>query len=233
MTDKTELHQQVARPVVQLCIDVTSTEQAMDIAAMGLRAGVDWLEWGTPLVSFAGINNFDALNRQFGSSVTFLDAKIMDASVRYMESAARLGINLVCICASASDATFRAAIASGRDSGVKVVADLYAVANPVARARELADIGVDYIYLHYGYDQQTESLAANPTIDQIRELKDAVELPIGVVTFDQDSGRRAVEAGADIVLISHPYLIGDDAERLLTEYVRHVKSAALVGKTEI
>ncbi len=31
-------------------------------------------------------------------------------------------------------------------------------------------------------------------------------------------------AGADIVLIGHPYLLGPEAEAMLTDYVRRVKA---------
>jgi hypothetical protein len=51
-----------------------------------------------------------------------------------------------------------------------------------------------------------------------------VEVPVGVVTFDPAGGEAAVAAGADIVLIGHPYLLGPDAESMLTEYVQRVKA---------
>ena len=38
--------------VVQACIDVQSVEEALDVAHMAVRAGVDWLEVGTPLILF-------------------------------------------------------------------------------------------------------------------------------------------------------------------------------------
>lgn len=193
---------------------------------MGLRAGVDWLELGTPLVSFVGINNLGGFTSQFHDVVRFLDAKVMDASARYIESAARLGIELVCLCASASDATFRAAIAAAGTRGVKVVGDLYAVEDPIARARELVALGVDYIYLHYGYDQHNERPSADPTLDQLAQLKAITTVPIGIVTATTEAGERASRAGADIVLVSHPFLLGPDAEAKLTDYVRRVKQAA-------
>ena len=38
------------RPIVQLSLDLTSLEEAVDTAAVGVAAGVDWLEAGTPLL---------------------------------------------------------------------------------------------------------------------------------------------------------------------------------------
>jgi 3-hexulose-6-phosphate synthase/6-phospho-3-hexuloisomerase len=35
-----------AHPIVQLSLDLTSIEEAIDTAAIGVEAGVDWLEAG-------------------------------------------------------------------------------------------------------------------------------------------------------------------------------------------
>jgi pentose-5-phosphate-3-epimerase len=48
---------------------------------------------------------------------------------------------------------------------------------------------------------------------------------VGVTTFDVDGGVAAVQAGADIVIIGHPYFTGPDGEATLTEYVQRVKAA--------
>ena len=50
-------------------------------------------------------------------------------------------------------------------------------------------------------------------------------MPLGIVTADTEFGERAVAAGADILLVSHPYLVGDEAEAMLTDYVKRVKAA--------
>jgi hypothetical protein len=52
-----------------------------------------------------------------------------------------------------------------------------------------------------------------------------VPVPVGVVTFDVPTAVASVRAGADIVLIGHPYLRGPEAEGMLADYVRTVKTA--------
>lgn len=212
-------------PLIQLCIDVTTIPEAVAVAEMGLRAGVDWLELGTPLIAWEGINNLSGFTSRFPDAVKFLDAKVMDASARYVYSAADLGIQMVCLCASASDATFRAAIATGKQRGVRIVGDLYAVPDPIARARQLMALDVDAIYLHYGYDQLTESPAGNPTIAQVAELKALTDLPIGVVVADAQAAEQAARARADVLLVSHPYLVGADVEQRLADLIRTARAA--------
>jgi pyruvate carboxylase len=57
-------------------------------------------------------------------------------------------------------------------------------------------------------------------------VRQVVDVPIGIVTFDAARAVAAVEAGVDIVLIGHPYLTGPAAETMLTDLVRQVRSAA-------
>ena len=38
------------KPIVQISFDLTNIEEAVETAAMALRAGVDWLEAGTLLI---------------------------------------------------------------------------------------------------------------------------------------------------------------------------------------
>ena len=63
------------------------------------------------------------------------------------------------------------------------------------------------------------------TLELIPLVRQVVDVPLGVVTFDTSRGVAAVEAGADIVLIGHPYVTGPNAEEMLTDYVRQVRSA--------
>jgi 3-hexulose-6-phosphate synthase/6-phospho-3-hexuloisomerase len=205
---------------------VRTQAEAIEIGEMGLRAGIDWLELGTPLINWVGINALGEFAAAFPDTVKFLDGKVMDASVPYVTAAAELDIQIVCLCAAASDATFRAAIAAGKESGVKIVGDLYGVADPVRRSEELLGLDVDAIYLHYGYDQLNESVDGNQTLDHLVQLRKLTDIPLGIVTADTEFAERAVMAGADILLVSHPYLVGDEAEAKLTDYVTRVKAAA-------
>jgi hypothetical protein len=79
--------------------------------------------------------------------------------------------------------------------------------------------------VHYGGDARAEDEDGDDTLAVLPRVKAAVDVPVGVVTFDPTGGVAAVRAGADIVLIGHPYLLGPDAEAMLTDYVQQVKVA--------
>ncbi len=42
------------KPIVQISLDLTNIDEALETAAMAMRAGVDWLEAGTPLILAEG-----------------------------------------------------------------------------------------------------------------------------------------------------------------------------------
>lgn len=214
-----------AATIVQVCVDVPSIEEALTVAEMAVRAGVDWIEVGTPLILFSGIPVIEKVSSAFPGRQIFADIKIVDGARKYVIAAAGHGAHIVSVCGIASDATIREAVAGGRHAGVQVCVDLYAAPDPVARAREVEGMGADLVYLHYGGDQKAANPDGDTTLALIPLVQQAVDIPVGVVTPDARNAVAAVLAGADILLIGHPFLIGPDAEAMLTDYVRQVRSA--------
>ena len=215
-------------PVVQFALDVRSADEARSIAEMGIRAGVDWLEAGTPLILFSGIPVVGKVASAFPGRRIVADIKIVDGARKYVIAAASQGADVVTICGVASDASIREAVAGGREAGIQVAVDLYASPDPVVRAREVVGMGADLVYLHYGGDPWAADPAGDRTLALVPALRETVDVPIGFATASTDSAVGAVEAGADIVAIGYPFLTGPDAEAMLTELVQRVRSAARV-----
>jgi 3-keto-L-gulonate-6-phosphate decarboxylase len=105
-----------------------------------------------------------------------------------------------------------------------VVVDLYAAPDMVRRATEVVLMGADVVYVHFGADQRLED-PSQDTMGLIPLVKAAVDVPVGASTFDVEGGAAAVRAGADIVVIGHPLIVGADSEALLTEYVQRTRTA--------
>ena len=70
--------------IVQISLDVTNIPEAIETAQMALRAGVDWLEAGTPLIIAEGMNGVRALRREFPNVPIVADLKTMDGG--YLEA---------------------------------------------------------------------------------------------------------------------------------------------------
>src|SRR5436190_13634495 len=143
-----------APPLIQLALDFPSIEEALAAAEVGVRAGVDILEAGTPLIVAQGAGAIGQLARAFPQMPVLADYKTMDSGFKNVLITQREGGHYMTVCANAADETVLSAIAEGRRTGIKVVADTIGVKDQAERARQCSDWGVDMMYLHYGADQR-------------------------------------------------------------------------------
>ena len=70
--------ERLVTPIVQVSLDLKSTEEALARAATALEAGADWLEVGTPLILAEGLHAVRALRREFPNTPLIVDLKTMD-----------------------------------------------------------------------------------------------------------------------------------------------------------
>jgi 3-hexulose-6-phosphate synthase/6-phospho-3-hexuloisomerase len=206
-------------PVVQLAIDLTTIDDALKLAEIGVKAGVDWLEAGTPLIVRRGADAIGAIARSFPEHPVLADYKTMDSGGKNVLLTAEQGGRLMTVCAGACDETVASAVAASKESGVLVVVDTIGVRDQVGRAREVERIGADSVYLHYGADQRR----ADATRDS--SVGDVVRVPLGAGTFGIEDAVRAAKLGTDVLVIGHPLISGPDPLAALREYCERVREA--------
>ena len=68
------------QPIVQVSLDLMTIEDAMPVAETAVRAGVDWLEAGTPLILGEGLHAVRALRKAFPDHPIVTDLKTMIAA---------------------------------------------------------------------------------------------------------------------------------------------------------
>ena len=193
------------------------------MAEIGVRAGVDILEAGTPLIVSAGADSIGALAKTFPSYPILADYITMDSGGKNVLLTQKQGGHYMTVCANAADETVKAAIVEGKNTGIKVVTDMIGVKDIAARATVVARWGVDMIYLHYAADQRR----ADPSRDTTQWLETVlgvVDLPVGIATFGVEDAVRGVKAGAQLVAIGHPLFDEKDVLGALKRYVDEVKA---------
>lgn len=109
------------RPIVQISLDLTDIEEAVDTARIALQAGVDWLEVGTPLVLAEGLHGVRRLRREFPDTPLVVDLKTMDGGYLEAEMMAKAGATHVVVMARAHAETIKCVVQAGHDFGVKVM----------------------------------------------------------------------------------------------------------------
>jgi 3-hexulose-6-phosphate synthase len=197
---------------VQLSLDLTDLDEALATAAMALRAGVDWLEAGTPLIIAEGMRGVRELRARYPQTPIVADLKTMDGGWLEAEMMAKAGASMVVVMGQAHTETVEQVVKAGRDFGVKVMGDNMAMPDPVDGAKQLEALGCDYIIHHIGYDMRTlrrERGQFAPTpLDRLREVVDAVSIPVqavGGLTIEQTIDTP--KYGAPLVVIGAPLAI--------------------------
>jgi 3-hexulose-6-phosphate synthase len=206
------------KATVQLSLDLTTLEDAVSTAETALRAGVDWLEVGTPLIIAEGTRGVRELRARHPEVPLVADLKIMDGAYLEAEMMAKAGANMVVVMGQAHSESIELVVKAGHDFGTKVMGDNMAMPDPVDGAKQLEDLGCDYIVHHIGYDMRNlrkERGQAAPTpLDRLREIVNAVSIPVqavGGLTLEQATDTPGY--GAPLVVIGAPLAIDAHAFR--------------------
>ena len=186
-------------PILQVALDILELDRALQIAREAVEGGVDWIETGTPLIKSEGMNAVRALKDNFPGHTILADMKTMDTGALEVEMAVKSGADIVILLGSADNSTIADARRAADKYGAKLMCDLISVPDPVARARELEEMGVDIINIHVGIDMQMMGITP---IELLRQMRNEIHIPIAVAGgLDASSSGEAVLAGADIVIV--------------------------------
>lgn len=223
------------KPLVQISLDLTSIPEALDTSEIALRAGIDWLEVGTPLIISDGMGAVRALRERYPSVPIVADLKTMDGGWLEAELMAKAGATHIVVMGVAHQETIEQVVKAGRDLGIKVMGDNMAMPNPVVGARYLEDLGCDYIIHHIGFDyrnlRRARGLDTPSPIDRLKEIVDAVGVPVqavGGLTIEQaintpSYGAPLVVIGAPLAIDAHAFTsAAGDIEGILSEICQKV-----------
>ena len=204
------------KPIVQISLDLTNIDEALETAAMAMRAGVDWLEAGTPLILAEGLHGVRKLREAFPGVPIVADIKTMDGGYLEAEMMAKAGATHVVVMARAHEETIRCVVKAGRDFGIKVMGDNLGCADMVAAAKWLEALGCDYVVHHIGYDERrgiaARGLRMPSPLDQLREIVQSVKIPVQAVGgLSLEQALQCPEYGAQIVVLGAPLTIDSDS----------------------
>lgn len=204
------------KTIVQISLDLTDIPEALATARMARRAGVDWLEAGTPLIIAEGMNGVKALRAEFAEVPIVADLKTMDGGWLEAQMMAKAGATHVVVMERAHPETIKIVVRAGRDFGVKVMGDNLGAENMIDSARRLEDLGCDFVIHHIGYDERRGIVAAGgrcpSPLDQLSDIVKAVKIPVQAVGgLSVEQAMRSPEYGAPLVVLGAPLTIDADA----------------------
>lgn len=222
------------RKILQVALDVLELDRAVEIGGECIAGGADWLEAGTPLIKSEGMHAIRRLRETFPDVRIVADMKTMDTGAIEVEMAAKSGASVVSILAAADNATIEDALRSARKYGVAVMVDILNAEEPVGRAKELEELGVDYICVHVGIDQQMRGM---DTLTLLQEVSGVIATPLAVGGgIDAEIAADAVTLGADVVIVGGNIIrtakVEESTRRIRESMDRRTAGEAGEGRTK-
>ena len=193
---------------LQLAIDLLNKEEATKLANK-VKDYVDIVEIGTPIVINEGLPAVQHLNDNIEGVKVLADLKIMDAADYEVSQAVKFGADVITILGVAEDASIKAAVEEAHKSGKELLVDMIAVQDLEKRAKELDDLGADYIAVHTGYDLQAEGQSP---LESLRKVKSVISnSKVAVVGgIKPDTIKDIVAENPDLIIVGGGIANADD-----------------------
>ncbi|RLF36531.1 MAG: bifunctional hexulose-6-phosphate synthase/ribonuclease regulator [Thermoplasmata archaeon] len=218
------------KTILQVALDLLNGDRAINIAKDAVKGGGDWLEAGTPLIKSEGMDIVRKLRETFPDKTIVADMKTMDTGAFETEMAAKAGADIVVVLAASDDTTIKDALKSARKYSVKLMVDLIGVQDKVKRARELEKIGVDYLCIHVGIDEQ---MTGKKPIDVLKQIVKNVDIPVAVAGgINSETAAEVVKAGASIIIVGGAITKAKNVT-LATEMIKKAISEKKIVKTNL
>ena len=163
----------------------------------------------TPIVINEGLPSVQHLNDNIDGVKVLADLKIMDAADYEVSQAVKFGADIVTILGVAEDASIKAAVDEAHKHGKQLLVDMIAVQNLEKRAKDLDDLGADYIAVHTGYDLQAEGQSP---LESLRKVKSVISNSKVAVAggIKPDTIKEIVAEEPDLVIVGGGIANADD-----------------------
>ncbi|MCY8670884.1 3-hexulose-6-phosphate synthase [Bacillus haynesii] len=138
---------------LQLALDLVNIPEAIKVVKE-VEEYIDIVEIGTPVVINEGLRAVKEVKAAFPNLKVLADLKIMDAAGYEVMKASEAGADIITILGAAEDMSIKGAVEEAKAQGNKILVDMIGIKDIKSRAKELDELGVDYICVHTGYDLQ-------------------------------------------------------------------------------
>ncbi|MBT2681748.1 3-hexulose-6-phosphate synthase [Bacillus sp. ISL-35] len=204
---------------LQLALDLVNIPEAIQVVKE-VEEHIDIVEIGTPVVINEGLHAVKAVKEAFPNLKVLADLKIMDAAGYEVMKASEAGADIITILGAAEDMSIKGAVEEAKKQGKKILVDMIAVKDLAGRAKELDEMGVDYICVHTGYDLQAVGKNSFEDLQTIKSVvKNAKTAIAGGIKLD--TLPEVVKVQPDLVIVGGG-ITGQDDKNAAAEKMKQM-----------
>ena len=206
---------------LQLAMDVIGMEEAGRLVGT-IADVIDIVEIGTPMIVKDGMLPVQAMKQAYPDVTVLADVKIADGGSIEAGYAVEAGADIVTVLGIAADETIQGARDAAHKLGREVYVDMLSVEDVVGRARELDEMGVDYIGVHTASDVQPSGKGPYEELQRIaavvKHAKIAAAGGISLATIS-DVG----DMGADVGIVGSALMREKNLREAVIAYQAKIK----------
>ena len=183
---------------------------------------IDIVEIGTPVVINEGLRAVKEVKAAFPNLKVLADLKIMDAAGYEVMKASEAGADIITILGAAEDMSIKGAVEEAKKQGKQVLVDMIAVKDLAERAKQVDELGVDYICVHTGYDLQAVGKNSFEDLHTIKSVvknaKTAIAGGIKLETLPE-----AIKTQPDLIIVGGGITSKEDKKAVAAQMQQMVK----------
>lgn len=157
---------------LQLACDDLDLQSTIDLVEK-IQNYIDIVEIGTPMVFEYGMTAVKEIKQKFPHLEILADLKIMDAGYFEAKQALSSGANYITVLGTTDNLTIQGCVEAAKEYEGKVVVDMICVEDLKERIKKVEQLGVDYVSVHVGVDQQAQG---RTPLDDLKIMKEATTI---------------------------------------------------------
>jgi bifunctional enzyme Fae/Hps len=206
-------------PYLQVALDIPDLTRTKEILTQLPKSDRILLEAGTPLIKKYGTKVIHDLREIAKDVFIIADLKTLDVGQVEVDLAFDETADAVVVSGLASKETLNRFIYEAKRLGIYAFVDMMDVRTPVETLKSLEQIP-DVVILHRGIDEEHGGLARWDLIRQIKELFGTKKTLIAVAGgIDPSTAPKALESGADILIVGRYITQSRDIERAARDFL--------------
>ena len=154
---------------LQLALDTLTIDQCEQLLTK-LDGLIDVVEIGTPFIIEEGVKVLTYLKQKFPKQKFLADVKIADGAKIETRSALKAGADIVTVLGLSEIKTIKDCIEVAHKENKEVLVDMIAIDDIKSKAKQLDELGADYLCVHNAFDVQ--SVVESP-LEELMQLRQA------------------------------------------------------------